>query len=316
MADALPDPKLLLLFEAMYRTRSVTRAAKALGQEQPTVSIWLAKLRRHFDDPLFVRTSAGMQPTPRAEAMVEPVQQALSRLRAIGEQAPTFDRSTADRRFRLGMTDASHITMLPRLLTHLRNAAPRVSLDIGYIGTSTPRDLESGRVDLALGFLPDLDSGFHQQTLFMQDFVCLVSANHPRIRRTLTQRQFAEEAHVGLSLEGTGHAIVDRAVERQQLRRGEALRLPGFLGLAAIVSTTDLIATVPRQIGEALVRNESLRLFECPIRIPRYAVKQHWHARFHHDPGDRWLRGVCAMLFSEAEARPGRATRPAGGSAG
>jgi len=316
MADALPDPKLLLLFEAMYRTRSVTRAAEALGQEQPTVSIWLSKLRRHFDDPLFVRTSSGMQPTPRAEAMVEPVQQALSRLRAIGERAPTFDPSTTDRRFHLGMTDASHITMLPRLLAHVRNAAPRVSLDIGYIGTSTPRDLESGAVDLALGFLPALDSGFHQQTLFSQDFVCLVSADHPRIRRTLTLRQFEEEAHVGLSLEGTGHAIVDRIVERKQLRRGESLRLPGFLGLAAIVSTTDLIATVPRQIGETLVRNESLRLFECPIRIPRYAVKQHWHARFHHDPGNRWLRGVCATLFAETRTRPTGALRPADRAAG
>ena len=316
MADPLPDPKLLLLFEAMYRTRSVTRAAEALGQEQPTVSIWLSKLRRHFDDPLFVRTSSGMQPTFRAESMVEPVQQALSRLRAIGEHAPAFDPATADRRFHLGMTDASHITMLPRLLAHVRGAAPRVALDIGYIGTSTPRDLESGTVDLAFGFLPDLDSGFHQQTLFMQDFVCLVSARHPRIRRTLTLRQFEDEAHVGLALEGTGHAIVDRAVERQQLRRGESLRLPGFLGLAAIVSTTDLIATVPRQIGETLVRDDSLRLFECPIRIPRYAVKQHWHARFHHDPGNRWLRGVCAMLFSEAETRPRPATRQAGRAAG
>ena len=317
MTDTLSDPKLLLLFEAMYRTRSVTRAAEALGQGQPTVSIWLSKLRRQFDDPLFVRTSSGMQPTPRAESMVEPVQQALSRLRAIGEHAPTFDPAATDRRFHLGMTDASHITMLPRLLAHVRGAAPRVALDIGHIDTSTPRDLESGAVvDLAFGFLPDLDSGFHQQTLFMQDFVCLVSARHPRIRRTLSLRQFEEEAHVGLALEGTGHAIVDRAVERQQLRRGEPLRLPGFLGLAAIVSTTDLIATVPRQIGETLVRNESLRLFECPIRIPRYAVKQLWHARFHHDPGSRWLRGVCAMLFSEAQTRLRPAMRQAGRAAG
>ncbi len=311
MTDALPDPKLLLLFEAMYRTRSVTRAAVTLGQEQPTVSVRLGKLRRHFDDPLFVRSSTGMQPTPRAEELVLPVQQALAGLRAIGGNAAVFDPATAERRFRLGMTDASHITMLPRLLARVRKAAPRVSLDVGYIGTTTPCELESGAIDLAFGLLPDLDAGFHQQTLFMQDFVCLVGANHPRIRRTLSLRQFEEEAHVGLSPEGTGHAIVGRSVERQRLRRGEALRLPGFLGLAAIVSTTDLLATVPRQIGETLVRNQALRLFECPVRIPAYAVKQHWHARFHHDPGNRWLREVCAMLFSEP-AVPGRhAGRPA-----
>ena len=244
--DSLIDPKLLQLFEQLYATRSVTRAAQSLGLEQPTVSIRLRKLRRHVGDPLFVRTSRGMQPTPRAEALLEPVREALAGLRRIMGEPPGFDAATAERRFRIAMTDATQITMLPRLLSHLRVAAPRVAVDVEHISPYTGRALESGDIDLALGFLPALDAGFYQRRLFLQDFVCLINARHPRIRGALSLRQFADEAHIGVELAGTGHATIERALERQRVRRRIVLRVPGFLGLAAIVSTTDLIATVPR----------------------------------------------------------------------
>jgi len=297
----LIDPKLLQLFEQLYLTRSVTHAAQSLGQEQPTVSIWLGKLRRHFGDPLFVRTSRGMQPTPRAEALLGPVREALAGLRRIVGEPPGFDAATAERRFRVAMTDATQITMLPRLLAHLRVASPRVVVDVEHISLETGRAL-AGDVDLALGFLPALDAGFYQQRLFSQDFVCLVNARHPRVRGVLSLRQFADEAHIGVELAGTGHATIERALERQRVRRRIVLRVPGFLGLAAIVSTTDLIATVPRGIAEALLRREALRLCTCPVRIPAYAVKQHWHARCHDDAANRWLRAACAALFAAPRA--------------
>ena len=68
--DGLPEPKLLMLFEVLYRTGSVTRAAEQLGQSQPTISLWLGKLRQQLRDPLFVRTPGGMKPTPQAEALI------------------------------------------------------------------------------------------------------------------------------------------------------------------------------------------------------------------------------------------------------
>ena len=294
----LPEPKLLLLFEALHRTHSVTRAAAALGQEQPTVSVWLAKLRKRFGDPLFVRTPDGMQPTPRADALAAPIHAALERLRTLaGGAAPSFDAATSQRAFRMLMTDAAHVTMLPRLLAHLRDAAPGVELDVDAISPTTPQALAAGRADLAVGFLPSLPGGFYQQALFTQDFVCLVNAAHPRIRGTLSRRHYLAEAHVALALEGTGHAVVERALARHRIRRRVRLRLPGFLGLATIVAATDLIATVPRQIGETLVSQAALRLCACPVRIPAYVVRQHWHARYHDDPAHRWLRGACATLF-------------------
>jgi DNA-binding transcriptional LysR family regulator len=293
------DFKLLVLFDEIYRTRSVTRSAESLGQSQPTMSIWLAKLRAHFGDTLFVRTSAGMAPTPRADELVRSIRAALDMLHQISGPPVEFTPATSHRRFCICTMDSSHVVLLPRLLAHVHASAPNVRIDIDHISPQTAKALESGEADLAVGFIPWLEAGFYQQTLFSQGFGCLARAGHPRVRRGLTLKQYKEEAHVVVIPTGTGHGIVDRALERQRIERRILLQLPSYLGLATILATTDFIATVPRQIGEALAQSGAIRLYDCPVRIASYQVKQHWHERYHRDLGNQWLRGVFSELFGD-----------------
>lgn len=303
---ALLSIKLLRLFDLLYSTNSVTRAGEAMGQSQPTVSNWLGRLRRQLGDELFVRTAAGMQATPRAEELIVPVREALAALRRVAAPAEAFDPSVATRRFRICMTDASHITLLPRLLAHVRAAAPGVRLEAARIDDQTGQALQSGQADLAIGLVPWLESGFYQQVLYPQDWVCLVNARHPRIgAKGLGLRDYKAEAHIGI-VGGTGIQLLEAALERQQVERRILLELPGFLGLAAIVSTTDLVATVPRHIGETLASSSAgvLNVHDCPVPVPAFTVKQHWHARFHQDSANRWLRALCEELFA---AKPSKA---------
>lgn len=290
------DAKLLRLFDLLYHTRSVTRAAEDLGLSQPTVSIWLAKLRTQFNDPLFVRTSEGMQPTPRADALIGTVRTALESFRLLSASEPVFNPATAVRSFRICMTDASHITLLPQLLSHVRALAPNVRLDAARIDDDMPLALQTGDADIAIGLVPQLEAGFYQQTLFTQDWVCLANSAHPRIGKTFNLKHYKEEAHI-LIAAGTGAVLQSEALKRQRINRRVLLELPGFLGLPAILATTDLIVTLPRQIGESLARLGGLQVLDCPVAIPSFTVKQHWHARYHNDPANRWLRGVCADLF-------------------
>lgn len=296
---SLFEPRWLQFFDVLYRCASVTRAAEQLGVSQPTVSIWLARLREAFGDPLFVRTPGGMQPTPRADALIDTVRAVLDGLRRLAQIDKPFDASTAARAFRIFMTDASHVTLLPRLLTHVRAVAPQVKLEAVGIGTHMAAELESGAADLALGFIPGLEAGFYQQALYQQDWVCLTNGRHPRIKKQLTLADYRREAHVGI-VGGTGQRLLEASMKERHVARDVALKLPGFLGLPAIVATTDLIATLPRHIGETLAMSAGLRIFPCPVSIPTFVVKQHWHARFHHDPANMWLRGVCASLFMDA----------------
>jgi DNA-binding transcriptional LysR family regulator len=305
---ALLSIKLLRLFELLYSTNSVTRAGEAMGQSQPTVSNWLSRLRKQLGDELFVRTAAGMQATPRAEELIVPVREALAALRRVAAPAEAFDPSSATRRFRICMTDASHITLLPRLLAHVRAVAPGVRLEAARIDDQTGQALQSGQADLAIGLVPWLESGFYQQVLYPQDWVCLVNARHPRIgAKGVGLRDYKAEAHIGI-VGGTGVQLLEAALGRHAVERRILLELPGFLGLAAIVSTTDLVATVPRHIGETLASlgSRALTVYDCPVPVPPFTVKQHWHARYHQDPANRWLRALCEELFAAKplKARP------------
>jgi DNA-binding transcriptional LysR family regulator len=293
----LIDTRLLRLFETIYAVRNVTRAAELLGLSQPTVSIGLGKLRAHFGDPLFVRTTAGMQPTPPADALIGQVRDMLEALRQISQWEAHFDPAMADRTFRICMTDASHVALLPQLLAHVRKAAPHVRLEAARIDADMPQALQSGRADLAVGLIPGLESGFYQQTLYQQDWICLANAAHPRIGKRLTLARYRQEAHIGIVL-GTGHELLENALAQLGIERRELLNLPGFLGLVGILAASDLIATLPRHIGETLARLGGLAVHACPFPIPTFSVKQYWHARYHHDPANRWLRGICAKLFT------------------
>lgn len=195
------------------------------------------------------------------------------------------------------MTDASHITLLPMLLARIRAIAPNVGLEVLPISSRTARALEDGDADLALGTIAGLEAGFHEQVLYAQDFVCLVSAQHPRIGRTMTARAYRDEAHIGI-LSTASYSTLNASLAMQHIKRRVLLELPGFLGLTTIVSSTDLVATVPRHIGETLSRSGTIRVVSCPVRIAGFTVRQYWHDRFHRDPGHRFLRSLCAELFS------------------
>ena len=296
---ALLDIKLLRLLDLLYDTRSVTRAAEQLEQSQPTASIWLARLRKQFNDPLFVRTPEGMQPTPRTDALIGTVREVLEGLRRLSESVSQFNPASSRREFRIFMTDASHITLLPRLFSHVRALAPQVRLEAATIDASMAMALQSGVGDLALGLVPGLEAGFYQQTLFGQDWVCLCNARHPRIGQAFTCDDYIAQTHIGI-VSGTGYQLLESALKSKGMTRQVLLELPGFLGLSAILSTSDLVATLPRHIGETLAKAAGLRVLACPFEIPGFTVKQYWHARYHHDAGSQWLRGLCAELFMKS----------------
>ncbi|AMO22291.1 LysR family transcriptional regulator [Ramlibacter solisilvae] len=293
------DLEWLHVFLEVYRTQGVTRAAERLALPQSNTSVALNKLRRYYGDPLFARTSRGMEPTAFAQAIYPEVRDAVERLARLSGARASFDPATAQRSFCISMTDISEIVVLPRLVNQLRRVAPGVQIATEHSSPETARRLESGEVDLAIGFLPHLEAGFYQQTLFKQDFVCLAAARHPRVRSTLTKQAFLAEGHISVTTSGTGHAIVDKVLARHRMARRIALRVPSFLGVARLVASTELLVIVPRRLGEALAGQEAIRIIEPPVALPPFAVKQHWHERFHADAGNAWLRATLAQLMKE-----------------
>jgi len=286
------------VFVEIYKTQSVSRAAQRLGIAQASASIALNKLRQHFGDRLFSRTSQGMEPTPTAQRIYPELQEVLLRIERARGTRGAFAPGDAQREFRICMTDISEIVLLPRLINHLQQTAPNIVVEAEKISPDSRRRLESGDADLAVGFTPALEAGFYQQALFAQNFVCLASADHPRIRAKLSRRAFSAEGHIVVTASGTGHSIVDKVLARHKLERRAVLRVPSFLGVARIVAQTQLLVVVPRLLGNALASQERVQLLEPPVPLPAYKIKQHWHERFNDDAGNVWLRRTMAELFA------------------
>ena len=292
---AFVDIKLLRLFDLLYATRSVTRAALQLGQKQPTVSIWLGQLRHHFHDPLFVRTPEGMRPTRCRRA--DP-----AGARGGGPFAPAFRMAAelrpgnAERRFTIAMANSSHITLLPKLWRIL--APRRPASNWRWLASAPTRPKGCAPAPSASDRRSDRPAGaLCQQTLFTQDWVCLARRRHPRIGVRLDRERYEAEAHVDV-MGGMRQQLLESAVEANRVRRRATLVLPGYLGLARILAATDLIATLPRHIATTLAEGRELALQECPFQIPSFSTRRSWHARYHHDEANRWLRTACATLFA------------------
>jgi DNA-binding transcriptional LysR family regulator len=291
------DLRLISVVGELHRTRSVSAAALNLSLSQSTVSMALAKLRRHFDDPLFVRTSIGMEPTPRGAELIEVMKSAEFYMHQVLEHRSVFDPLKSDRVFQLCSTDIAQLTLLPSLLKRLRRSGPGMSVTLRNISDRTHAQLESGEVDLAVGFIPPKGAGFCGQRLFQDRFVCALRADHPRVGRILTVEQFQAETHVAVTTSGTGHSIVEETLDQKRIRREVGLKVPSFIGLGPILSNTELLAILPEQLGTFFAQNGRIKLVELPFEIPPYHIYQLWHERLRHDPANRWFRKVIADLF-------------------
>lgn len=292
------DLRVLAIISELHRTRSVSQAAENLELSQSAVSMSLAKLRRHFNDPLFVRTSKGMEPTPHAVSLIEILKQAEALLQnALGHHV-VFDPATSDRCFQIHSTDIAQITFLPRMMKAMQAVAPNVRVELKRISKATPKLLESGEADLAIGFISPMGAGYCQQRLFKDRFVCVVRADHPRIGATLTLDQYLKETHLAVATSGTGHSILDKTLESKRLRRKIGLIVPSFLGTGPALASLDYIATLPERLAQHLAKTFPLRLLPLPVHVPPYLIVQQWHERYTHDPAVKWLRALIAEEFA------------------
>lgn len=295
------DFRLLAIIKELHQTRSVSQVAERLELTQSAISMSLAKLRRYFDDPLFVRTSQGMQPTPRAIQIIGILAQAENLLLTAFDQSVLFCPQTSARVFRIQSTDAAQVTLAPKLMCHLREAAPSIRISLERIGPDTPRLLESGELDLAIGFLPPMGAGFCHQRLFNERFVCAARSGHPRIGETLTLEEFEAENHLSITTLGTGHGVVERILDLKKVHRRVALEIPSFLGIASIMEVNDYLVILPEQVAQHLTPSGAIKVFPLPFDMPSYPVMQHWHERYSQDACSRWLRNVMANLFLTSE---------------
>ncbi|KRB82318.1 hypothetical protein ASE00_09555 [Sphingomonas sp. Root710] len=294
------DLNLLVVFDAIMQTRSVTAAAGQLGRAQPTISHSLNRLRLLCGDTLFVRTRTGLEPTPLAKSIALPISEALTLVQKSLSMSAQFDPKTAHATFTLLMSDIGQVGLLPALVRRVRAEAPNVSL----VATQLPREaygeaLETGRADLAIGALRHLTNGFYQQRLFDDEYVCVVSKDHPTIGDHVTLKQYINADHVGIISPGLSEIEIERLLLPPGRSRRIVVRVPHYLAAPALLKGTDLIVTIPSKVLQSFRSRDQLKFVHLPIEAPKLRVHQYWHERSLNEAAAKWLRGIVMDLFAD-----------------
>lgn len=298
------DLNLLRVFHAVHATRNVRRAAEWLGLSQPAVSHSLTRLRLTLKDPLFVRATGGVAPTAKAEHFARFVEAALKTIDLALVETDRFDPARSERRFVMHMSDLGEGEFLPGLMEALDHAAPRVHVEVTQLAAQAVLPaMEQGRIDLAVGYLPQLD-GVHHQPLLLDRYVVLARREHPAGRALHTRQGLGKLDFVLVK----SHAEPARSLLQLGLETRIRLTVPHFAVLPEILARSDLVAIVPSRPAARYTARYGLQVTEPPLGLPALRVGLHWYWRVHDDPGHRWMRDMFGRLYGEAG--PGRPQPP------
>ncbi len=293
------DLNLFVVFDVIYSERNLTRAADVLCLTQPTVSNALSRLRKTFNDQLFVRTPGGMAPTPVANNIVGQVRQALQLLDASVQEGDHFSASTSDRVFRVSMNDMAESALLPSLMDLLSEEAPGMRLESYY---TRRRDLatalSSGQLELAIDIPAAANADICHQPLFSERYVCVVREDHPLLKgkRKLSLQQYLQLGHIHVSSRRRGMGLVDVELNKMGHQRNIQVRLQHYLVVSEIVRRTDLALTVPSH----WVHKPGLKVLQLPFTVPELEWHLLWHKSADGDQANRWLREKVIALTGES----------------
>ena len=296
---ALHDFNLIRVFIAVWDTRNLTDAGARLSLTQPAVSHALRRLRETFEDPLFVRADGGMMPTELARRLHTPFSQAMRMIQHAVHESGGFDPRTAQRVFRVAMSDVSEFFFLPALMQWLAGEAPGIHLRVIPLDPSTVQQaMKAGEVDLTIGFLPDLDDEVISRNLFEDAFVCLVRAGHPIIGNSTSDPDLGSLGYVYGSTTAAGHLVAERWLTEIGIKRQIVLRLGHFTVAPAVVRVSDLAVIFPKSVATLINDDGAFVLLPLPEGHPVINIRVHTHMHFEGDAGINWVRDTLLRLFA------------------
>ena len=289
------DLNLLVAFDILIAERSVTAAARRMGVGQPAMSSALARLRAMFDDPLLIRTPAGMQPTGRALDLVEPISRILAELRQQVFSGRTFSPDTDRRSFRIGVSDQAEAALMQGVLQTLQRSAPHVSVVVRSVEMRLGAELlATGAIDLAVGYFPEVAGELEVATLYHETFVCLFDAKACRAEPPLSLDAYVALPHILVSLRGEPFGHVDELLAAAGRSRMVVYTTPHFLAVPFLLHGFRAVSALPRRLAENC--GEAAGLSICPLPVPSngYDVRMVWHRRTASDPAHMWFRATVA----------------------
>jgi DNA-binding transcriptional LysR family regulator len=298
------DLNLLRVFDAMFTERNVTRAAQRVFLSQPAVSHALARLRKEFGDPLFVRAGNEMIPTRKATAVATGVRSVLEQLGALlGDEA--FDPKTSTAVFRVGTQDFGEYILAPLFTRLMREEAPHARFLISeFHEVEYQAQLASGALDVVVSGQQSPGPGHHVRKFARQELVGLVRNGHPLTRGRASAQRFRQQRLLAIvtrsdRFEGPFQRILQNAGIAGQV----AYATPHFFAVPTILANSDLLVVSFTAAATLLCAQYPLSIVKFPVRMPPVEGQIIWHERTHRDPAQRWMRDRMLDAIQEVTGR-------------
>jgi len=286
------------LIAELSELRKLSAAAARLGLSQSGASHALSRIRKRVGDPLFIRGSAGFFPTPYGERLSAAARQAINFLLDGFASNEPFDPSVTARRFNVYMSDIGQMVFLPKLLAFMADKAPKASLRVCPIPLEHPgAALESGKVDLAIGFFTNLAAGFRQSMVFRERYVCVMRSDHPNFRNGMSAEAFAASPRALADASGMAHTVMEAELKKHGFGGTTRLVVPQFMVLPLVIANSDFLVLMPGRLAQAFSQLVSIKILKPPIPLRSYDIRAYWHERFHQNGANRWLRRSLMDLF-------------------
>lgn len=290
------DLNLLHVFDTIYREGSLTRAAKSLHLTQPAVSHSLARLRDHFDDPLFTRQGNQMVPTPLARRFLESMRPGLNQVQSAVNQFHAFDPASQRKTYALGLRDVLESTFLPKLMNRL---APYPDMEISsqrVARREMETQLAAGKLDFAIDVLLPVSNQTSHELLRQDRLVVMARKQHPAIRKGLTMDAYLSAKHVLVSSRSEGPGLEDFALSRQGAQRDIRLRCQHYYAACRVVEASNLLLTMPETYAKIIAERAEVQVMAPPADMPSIDVHLYWHKAYEREPALMWFRELLRDL--------------------
>jgi DNA-binding transcriptional LysR family regulator len=299
---------LLLVFDALFRHRSVVAAADELAISPSACSHALARLRDGLGDALFFRAGSSMQPTPRATEMAEAIAQALDVLSGqLGESA-TFAAGSSAQSFTFAATDFTTFALIPALVSRIEHEAPHVHLRVVHSRhREACNDLVQEGAHFVMGFSDEfspVQEGVEVLQGHADAYVVVARQGHPRIRKKLSMAQYLEERHVVVKPWQEETGVIDAALNKRGWARQIAVEVPSVMAAPFIVANSDLLITLPRLAARQLEASAAITIFEAPFELPSYTLNVYFQHRHLHHSWHRWMRSQIEAVLQGTSIGP------------
>ena len=308
------DLNLLVALDALLGERNVTKAAARIGIGQSAMSHNLARLRELFDDELMTRGPGGMQPTPRALALADPVRIALAQIETLVSRAEAFDPATAERIFRIGLPDSVEVLVGPALLAYVCEHAPGIRFRFyAAEGQGLLDELDADRLDLGIGYGAFAGGQVHhkRRVLSTDTYLVMFNAKTVRLQPPISLEDYVRLPHVLTSLRRGERGVVDEALEKHGFSRRIALVTPRFVAVPFLVAGAALITTMHARLARIFAGELGLSLSPPPVELPQLTSSLLWHASYDKDPAHVWLRETIVRVAAEEREKAATAARKA-----